>query len=196
MPGAASGAPELRTLPAKGAPSQLRQSPSKRNGTLAPLACELWPPYRCPNPHRVCALNTGVGVLRGFLPRGLCDTGPQVVRDHRLGASSGQVSHNPKQKLPPRQLFSPAAPSREQKPDPRSSCDFNQPEANTTHPKEKSSHHTGPCEGRCGVCSQPSLPATGAKLPPAFILSLSTNSGLIREPFPAPPSSRLSPSTR
>lgn len=98
MPGAASGAPELRTLPAKGAPSQLRQSPSKRNGTLAPLACELWPPYRCPNPHRVCALNTGVGVLRGFLPRGLCDTGPQVVRDHRLGASSGQVSHNPKQK--------------------------------------------------------------------------------------------------
>ena len=97
MPGAASGAPELRTLPAKGAPSQLRQSPSKRNGTLAPLACELWPPYRCPNPHRVCALNTGVGVLRGFLPRGLCDTGPQVVRDHRLGASSGQVSHNPKQ---------------------------------------------------------------------------------------------------
>ena len=100
MPGAASGAPELRTLPAKGAPSQLRQSPSKRNGTLAPLACELWPPYRCPNPHRVCALNTGVGVLRGFLPRGLCDTGPQVVRDHRLGASSGQVSHNPKQTLP------------------------------------------------------------------------------------------------
>ena len=98
MPGAASGAPELRTLPAKGAPSQLRQSPSKRNGTLAPLACELWPPYRCPNPHRVCALNTGVGVLRGFLPRGLCDTGPQAVRDHRLGASSGQVSHNPKQK--------------------------------------------------------------------------------------------------
>ena len=102
MPGAASGAPELRTLPAKGAPSQLRQSPSKRNGTLAPLACELWPPYRCPNPHRVCALNTGVGVLRGFLPRGLCDTGPQVVRDHRLGASSGQVSHNPKQQKPTR----------------------------------------------------------------------------------------------
>ena len=24
-------------------------------------------------------------------------SGPQVVRDHRLGASSGQVSHNPKQ---------------------------------------------------------------------------------------------------
>lgn len=68
------------------------------DGTPAPLACGPWPSSRCPKPHSVCALNTCVGVLRGFLPRGLCDTGPQVVRDHRLGASSGQVSHNPKQK--------------------------------------------------------------------------------------------------
>jgi len=30
----------------------------------------------------------------------LCDTCPQAVGDRRLGASSGQVSHNPKQ-MPP-----------------------------------------------------------------------------------------------
>jgi len=38
-----------------------------------------------------------VDSVRGFLPRGLCDTCPPVVVVHRSAPVSGQVSHNPKQ---------------------------------------------------------------------------------------------------
>lgn len=59
------------------------------DGTPAPLACGPWPSSRCPKPHSVCALNTCVGVLRGFLHRGLCDTCPQVGGRSSLGGVPG-----------------------------------------------------------------------------------------------------------
>ena len=59
-------------------------------GELAPLACRSWSSSRCPNPHSVCALNTCVGVLRGFLPRGLYDTCPQVGGACRSGSVPGR----------------------------------------------------------------------------------------------------------
>ena len=59
------------------------------DGTPAPLACGPWPSSRCPKPHSVCALNTCVGVLRGFLHRGLCDTCRQVGGRSSLGGVPG-----------------------------------------------------------------------------------------------------------
>jgi len=55
------------------------------------------PPQR-PNPHSR-ALNTRGAASRGFLPRGLCDTCPQVGAARRSVPFAGQVSHNPKQDL-------------------------------------------------------------------------------------------------
>ena len=90
MPGAGNGGPERMPPPVKGATPQLHQAPPTHNGTLAPLACRSWSSSRCPNPHSVCALNTCVGVLRGFLPRGLCDTCPQVGGACRSGGVPGR----------------------------------------------------------------------------------------------------------
>ena len=55
------------------------------------------PPQR-PNPHSR-ALNTHGAASRGFLPRGLCDTCPQVGAARRAVLFAGQVSHNPRQSL-------------------------------------------------------------------------------------------------
>jgi hypothetical protein len=55
------------------------------------------PAGRRPSRHSFGALNRHRGVRRGFLPRGLCDTCPQVVPNRRAVALAGQVSHNPKQ---------------------------------------------------------------------------------------------------
>lgn len=56
-------------------------------------------PAAAQNPNSVSALNTRCGLLRSFLPRGLCDTCPPAVVVHRSVPVSGQVSHNPKQDL-------------------------------------------------------------------------------------------------
>lgn len=69
------------------------------HGTLAAPVCAIRTTPRCPNRHSVCALNTSRGVRRGFLPRGLCDTCPQVVAARRCVVRAGQVSHNPKHQL-------------------------------------------------------------------------------------------------
>ena len=69
------------------------------HGTLAAPVCAIRTTRRCPNRHSVCALNTSRGVRRGFLPRGLCDTCPQVMAARRCVVRAGQVLHNPKQLL-------------------------------------------------------------------------------------------------
>ena len=63
---------------------------------LERLVATRWPCLR-PNHHSFCALIHHRGVRRGFLPRGLCDTCPQIVVGPRTAALAGQVSHNLKQ---------------------------------------------------------------------------------------------------
>ena len=50
--------------------------------------------------HRAVATSDHRGTARGFLPRGLSNTCPQVCPMRRTVASHGQVSNKPKQSLP------------------------------------------------------------------------------------------------
>ena len=66
------------------------------DGTLAPPVSPLCgsAPGRS-NRHSARALNDSGGVRRGFLPRGLCDTCPQVIAVRCSVVRAGQASHNP-----------------------------------------------------------------------------------------------------